>query len=97
VLDDALDAVDAVVGVVGEAVDVVDVVDDFPFAKKNSRKNFSAKNSLKCLWCWPDQVKGEWFKQFSKFYCQKVCLKYNRLDKVKLYNIQTYRELLTLL
>ena len=49
-LDDALDAVDAVVGVVGEAVDVVDVVDDFPFAKKkNSRKNFSAKNSLKCL------------------------------------------------
>jgi hypothetical protein len=73
VLDDALDAVDAVVGVVGEAVDVVDVVDDFPFAKKNSRKNFSAKNSLKCLRVLARPRKGEWFKQFSEaFIRQKV-------------------------
>jgi hypothetical protein len=67
VLDDALDAVDAVVGVVGEAVDVVDVVDDFPFEIKNSRKNFSAKNSFKCLWCWPDQVKGSGSNSSSSF------------------------------
>ena len=72
-LDDALDAVDAVVGVVGEAVDVVDVVDDFPFAKKNSRMNFSAKNSLKCLRVLARPRKGEWFKQFSEvFIRQKV-------------------------
>ena len=72
-LDDALDAVDAVVGVVGEAVDVVDVVDDFPFAKKNSRKNFSAKNSLKCLRVLARPRKGEWFKQISEvFIRQKV-------------------------
>ena len=69
-LDDALDAVDAVVG---EAVDVADVVVDFPFAKKNSRMNFSAKNSLKCLRVLARPRKGEWFKQFSEvFIRQKV-------------------------
>ena len=69
-LDDALDAVDAVFGVVGEAVDVVD---DFPFEIKNSRKNFSAKNSLKCLRVLARPRKGEWFKQFSEvFIRQKV-------------------------
>ena len=75
-LDDALDAVDAVVGVVGEAVDVADVVVDFPFAKKkNSRMNFSAKNSLKCLRVLARPRKGEWFKQFSEvFIRQKVYL-----------------------
>ena len=65
-----MDAVNAVDGVVGEAVDVVDVVDDFPFEIKNSRKNFSTENSLKCLGIGPTS-KGEWFKQFSNKFIVK--------------------------
>ena len=73
-LDDALDAVDAVVGVVGEAVDVVDVVDDFPFAKKKFSQELLSKEFFQMSLVLARPSKGEWFKQFFKFYCQKVCL-----------------------
>ena len=54
-------------------VDVVDVVVDVEVSFwKFLRKNFSAKNSLKCLRVLARPRIGEWLKQFSEaFYSSK--------------------------
>ena len=74
-LVDAVAAVGAedVVAAVAD-VDVVDVVVDVEVSFwKFLRKNFSAKNSLKCLRVLARPRKGEWYKQFSEaFIRQKV-------------------------